>query len=144
MLIGYTRYIPGVVGFLARLIMVALIVWTACPTSALTAEPQLLIPDTTKFTFSSESKGSNKFCDLIMSAVKVPGGITLNAVAARLGPGDQNMTFGYEVKAFESKILRPSFFTAGSRDKGREHHVGYFFTERVSGASPGCRGLVRK
>jgi len=41
-----------------------------------------------------------------MSAVKVPGGITLNAVAARLGPGEQNMTFRYEVKAFESKILK--------------------------------------
>jgi len=39
----------------------------ACSTPALTAEPQLLIPNTTKFTFSSESKGNNKFCDLIMS-----------------------------------------------------------------------------
>jgi len=55
MLIEYARYIPGVVGFLARLTMVALIVWTACSTPALTTEPQLLIPDTTKFTFSSKA-----------------------------------------------------------------------------------------
>jgi hypothetical protein len=86
-----------------RLILVALIVSAMRSACALAAEPQFLTPDTTKFTFSSESKGSNKFCNLLVSAVKVPGGITLNAVAARLGPGDQAMLFGYEIKAFESE-----------------------------------------
>jgi hypothetical protein len=88
----------------AGLILAALIASGIRSTFAFAAEPQLLIPDITKFTFSSETKGDNKFCNLVLSAVKVPGGITLNAVAARLGPGDQDMTFGYEVKAFESKI----------------------------------------
>jgi hypothetical protein len=89
-----------------RLILIALIFLVMRSGCALAVERQFLTPDTTTFTFSSESKGSNKFCNLLVSAVKVPGAITLNAVAARLGPGDQNMVFGYEIKAFESKIQR--------------------------------------
>lgn len=89
-----------------RLTLLALIVSAIHSTCALAAEPQLLIPDTTKFTFSSETKGSNKFCNLLLNAVKVPGGVTLNAVAARLGPDDRTMVFAYEIKVFEAKIKR--------------------------------------
>jgi hypothetical protein len=55
------------VGILARLTKVALIVWERLFDARSHRRPQLLIPNTTKFTFSSESKGNNKFCDLIMS-----------------------------------------------------------------------------
>lgn len=92
-----------------RLTLLALIVSAIHSTCALAAEPQLLIPDTTKFTFSSETKGSNKFCNLLLNAVKVPGGVTLNAVAARLGPDDRTIVFAYEIKVFEAKISDPQF-----------------------------------
>ncbi len=85
------------------LILVALIVWTSRSTPALAVEPQLITPDATHFSFSSDTKGSNKVCGLRLSAARPPDGIILTAMAARFGPGDQNMMFGYEIAAFESK-----------------------------------------
>src|ERR1700694_3380285 len=89
-------------------------IYLAC---AFAAEPKFIDPDTTQFKFTSEATDSNKFCNLVVSAVKVPGGpaavvggvalaggVALNAVAWRRGSGDYSMIFGYEVKAFETTI----------------------------------------
>jgi hypothetical protein len=77
----------------------------------------LLTPTLLNFKFTSEAKGSSKFCNLVVSAVKVPGGpaavargvalaggVALIAVASRRSSGDDAIIFGYEVKAFETRI----------------------------------------
>jgi hypothetical protein len=99
-----------------KIILFTAIISTIYLTCAFAAEPKFIDPDTTKFTFTSEAKGPNKFCNLVVSAVKVPmappvargpvlaGGVSLNAVAWRRGTGDYSMIFGFEVKAFETTL----------------------------------------
>ena len=91
-------------GWAIGLILVALTVWPSRSTPALAVEPQIITPDTTLFKFSSETKGSKKFCSLLLAAVKLPSGITFNALANRFGSDIQNIIFGYEIEAFESKF----------------------------------------
>jgi len=99
-----------------KVILFTAIISTIYLACAFAAEPKFIDPDTTKFTFTSEAKGPNKFCNLVVSAVKVPlaapvagglalaGGVSLNGVAWRRGSGDYSMIFGYEVRAFETTI----------------------------------------
>jgi len=88
----------------AKAIVASSIIWVIHATYAFAVEPQFIDPDTTQFKFASEEKGSNKFCNLIVSAVKMPSVVVLNAVAWRRGSGDSSMIFGYEVNVFETTI----------------------------------------
>jgi hypothetical protein len=90
----------------AKIILATLIIWGANSICTSADEPVFVDPDTTQFRFTAEVQGTNKFCNLIVSAVKVPGWISFNAVAMRRGPGDHSMGFGYEIEAFESSKIQ--------------------------------------
>jgi hypothetical protein len=84
----------------------AMLIFAALQSTNLAAgEPVFVDPDNINFKFTFNESSSNKFCDLTLVAVKVPQTISFNAVAWRRGGGDRSMIFGYEIKAFESKIV---------------------------------------
>jgi hypothetical protein len=57
----------------AKAIIASLIVWAAHSTYAFAVEPLAIDPDVTQFRFTSEAHGAHRFCNLIVSAVKLPG-----------------------------------------------------------------------
>jgi hypothetical protein len=84
----------------SRSILAALM--TVYSVSAFAADPVFIDPEITQFRFTKETKSTGKFCNLIVSAIKVPGSGSLNAVVWRRGPSENSMVFGYEIEAFES------------------------------------------
>jgi hypothetical protein len=65
-------------------------------------DEQFIDPDETQFTFSTQNNPSGQFCDLIMSAVKVPDVVTHNAVAWRKADG--GVVFAFETQYLKSSI----------------------------------------
>jgi hypothetical protein len=89
----------------AKAIVASLIVWAAHSTYAFAVEPLAIDPDVTQFRFTSEAHGANKFCNLIVSAVKLPGLISLKAIAGQWGSGEHSIVFGYEIVAGDATIV---------------------------------------
>jgi len=69
--------------------------------AAAQADPTYLDPDVTQFRFSSQTNANGTFCDLIMSAVKVPNTISHNAVVWRKADG-KTIVVGFETEFTES------------------------------------------
>jgi hypothetical protein len=88
-------------------VLAVLIIWTAHSGNAFAAD--LADLDTTQFKFTTETKGSSAFCNLIASGIKAPLATTPGAIvqftAAAMGDRQQGkFGYGYEVTYFESSL----------------------------------------
>lgn len=90
-----------------RAVLPALIIWAAHFGNAFAAD--LVDPDTTQFKFTTETKGSAAFCNLIASAITVPrpttpGAIVQFTAAALADRQAGKFGYGYEVTYTEVSL----------------------------------------
>jgi hypothetical protein len=89
--------------FLSANLVCAIFLVDVAACSAASDDLPYVDPDVTQFTFSTQTNANGTFCDLIMSAVKVPNTISHNSVVWRKADG-KSIVVGFQTEFTESTI----------------------------------------